>query len=87
MLSNSTCCAATPRSKLQRKLGESNGWQQAIIISIYRVAPHPFSASNYLFGLTKIRLTPYVAGTAVGMLPWAGVYAVCGAYGRKLLDG
>mmetsp|Transcript_35094 Transcript_35094/g.56377 ORF Transcript_35094/g.56377 Transcript_35094/m.56377 type:complete len:85 (+) Transcript_35094:103-357(+) len=30
---------------------------------------------------------PYVVGTAAGTLPWAGLYAVCGAYGRKLLDG
>ena len=51
-----------------------------------RLTPHPFSASNYLFGLTKLRLTPYVLGTAVGLVPWVGLYAVSGAYGRKLLD-
>ena len=72
---------------LQKKLAASDPVKQAGIIGLYRVAPHPFSASNYLFGLTKIKLTPYVVGTAAGMLPWAAVYAVCGAYGRKLLDG
>ena len=72
---------------LQKKLAESDPVRQAGIIGLYRIAPHPFSASNYLFGLTKIRLTPYVVGTAAGMLPWAAVYAACGAYGRNLLDG
>jgi hypothetical protein len=38
--------------------------QQATGIALYRVTPHPFSASNYLFGLTKLKLGPYVAGTA-----------------------
>lgn len=36
---------------LQRKLAESNPAKQAGIISLYRVTPHPFSASNYLFGV------------------------------------
>lgn len=38
--------------------------------------------TSLLFGLTEIRLAPYVVGTALGMLPWAAVYAACGAYGK-----
>ena len=73
-------------SRLQDELAASNPARQAVVIALYRLTPHPFSASNYLFGLTKLRLTPYVIGTAVGLVPWVGLYAVSGAYGRKLLD-
>lgn len=68
-------------TKLQEKLAESDPVKQAGIITLYRFAPHPFSASNYLFGLTNLRFAPYVAGTGAGMLPWAVLYAVCGASG------
>ena len=73
-------------SRLQDELAASDPARQAAVIALYRLTPHPFSASNYLFGLTKLRLTPYVIGTAVGLVPWAGLYAASGAYGRKLLD-
>ena len=55
---------------------------------MYRLTPHPFSASNYLFGLVgEVRLAPYLVGTLVGAIPYAILYAGAGAYGRTLLDG
>ena len=62
--------------------------EQTGLVALFRLTPHPFSASNYLFGLTdSIRLAPYVVGTAVGVAPWAALYSCIGAYGRGLLDG
>ena len=74
-------------SELQRRLEKAGPAEQTALIALFRITPHPFSASNYLFGLTKIRATPYVAGTAAGIAPWAALYAFVGAYGRALLDG
>ena len=73
--------------ELQRRLEKAGPAEQTALIALFRITPHPFSASNYLFGLTKIRATPYVAGTAAGIAPWAALYAFVGAYGRALLDG
>ena len=73
--------------KLQERLTAAGPVQQAGIIAGFRVFPHPFSASNYLFGLSEVPLAPYAMGTAAGMAPWSVLYAVVGGYGRKLLDG
>jgi uncharacterized membrane protein YdjX (TVP38/TMEM64 family) len=73
---------------LQLRLAASGPVEQTGLIALFRLTPHPFSASNYLFGLTdSIRLAPYVVGTAVGVAPWAALYSCIGAYGRGLLDG
>ncbi len=73
--------------ELQTRLKSAGPAEQTALIALFRLTPHPFSASNYLFGLTQIRASPYVAGTAVGIAPWAALYAWIGAYGRALLDG
>lgn len=72
---------------LQKRLENAGPAEQTALVALFRITPHPFSASNYLFGLTKIQATPYVAGTAAGIAPWAALYAFVGAYGRALLDG
>lgn len=73
---------------LQLRLAASGPVEQTGLVALFRLTPHPFSASNYLFGLTdSIRLAPYVVGTAVGVAPWAALYSCIGAYGRGLLDG
>lgn len=41
----------------------------------------PFTAVNYLAGLTSVRLRDFVAGTAVGILPATTAYVTVGAYG------
>ena len=43
----------------------------------------PFTTSNYAFGLTSIPLTPYVLGTALGIVPGTAVYVAVGAYGAE----
>ena len=41
----------------------------------------PFTAVNYLAGLTSVRLRHFTAGTAVGILPATTAYVTVGAYG------
>ncbi|GAB3833708.1 TVP38/TMEM64 family protein [Dactylosporangium cerinum] len=41
----------------------------------------PFTAVNYLAGLTAVRLRDFIAGTAVGILPATTAYVTVGAYG------
>jgi uncharacterized membrane protein YdjX (TVP38/TMEM64 family) len=43
----------------------------------------PFTAVNYLAGLTAVRLRDFTAGTAVGILPATTAYVTVGAYGWR----
>jgi uncharacterized membrane protein YdjX (TVP38/TMEM64 family) len=47
----------------------------------------PFSASNYLLGLTPVQLPAFLGGTLLGMSVWSTVYASLGGASRVLLDG
>ena len=73
-------------TEFQSKLANADPLTQTSLNALYSLAPHPFSASNYLFGLTKVKVTPYVLGTGIGVAPYAALYACIGAYGRTLLD-
>jgi uncharacterized membrane protein YdjX (TVP38/TMEM64 family) len=42
--------------------------------------------SNYLYGLTSVKLKPYVLGSCLGMLPGTFLYVQAGSTGRALLD-
>lgn len=41
----------------------------------------PFTAMNYVAGLTSLRLRDFVIGTAIGILPATTAYVTIGAYG------
>ncbi|MEV6931953.1 TVP38/TMEM64 family protein [Dactylosporangium sp. NPDC051485] len=43
----------------------------------------PFTAVNYLAGLTSVRLRDFTAGTAIGILPTTTAYVTVGAYGWR----
>ena len=61
------------------------GWQ---VIALLRFSPIiPFGLSNYLYGLSKVRFVPYLAATAIGMLPGAFLYVYLGATGQSLGHG
>lgn len=46
-------------------------------VMLLRLSPLlPLSASNYLYGLTSVKLGPYILGSFLGMLP--GTYAFVG---------
>lgn len=46
----------------------------------------PFSASNYLLGLTPVQVPAFVIGTVAGMSVWSVLYSSLGGASRKLLD-
>ncbi len=44
-----------------------------------RFIPIPVGAQNYLLGLTRISLVPYLVGSLAGSLPWLFVFTQLGA--------
>jgi uncharacterized membrane protein YdjX (TVP38/TMEM64 family) len=57
-------------------------------VAFVRLVPLlPFNALNYTLGVTKIRLVPYVAASAICMAPGAAVYAYLGYAGREVASG
>lgn len=65
---------------------EKNSFQ---VVTLLRLSPlMPFALGNYLYGLTSVRLGPYVLGSWLGMLPGTFAYVSAGKYGRDvLIDG
>ncbi len=60
--------------------------QQFFAVFVLRMTPFiPFSASNYMLGLSPLPLTPYVSGTVAGMFFWSFIYASFGGASRALL--
>ena len=60
------------------------GWK---IVFLLRLSPlMPFSASNYLYGLTAVRFWPYVLASWIGMLPGTVLYVYLGAAGKAGLQ-
>ena len=50
-----------------------------IVLLVRLAAVFPFTIVNYAFGLTGIRLTPYVVTTAIGILPGTIAFVYIGA--------
>ncbi len=61
------------------------GWR---IVFLLRLSPVvPFSASNYLYGVTAVPFGPYVLASWIGMLPVTLLYVYLGAAGRAAIGG
>lgn len=61
-------------------------WQQAGAVMVLRLTPIvPFSASNYILGLSPLPIIPYLGGTMGGMAFWSAVYSSLGGASRSLL--
>lgn len=61
--------------------------RQFSAVALLRLTPVvPFSASNYVLGLTPISLPAFLGGTVAGMSVWAVLYASLGGASRALLD-
>eukprot|EP00249_Psilotum_nudum_P024629 c29242_g1_i2 orf=978-2300(-) len=57
------------------------------VVTLLRLSPLlPFSLGNYLYGLTSVKLVPYVFGSWLGMLPGTWVYVSAGALGRAFIQ-
>jgi len=66
---------------IDRAIGRE-GWK---VVALLRLSPLvPFSLSNYLYGLTRVRFAPYVATSWVAMLPATVLYVYLGAAGRTI---
>ncbi len=66
---------------IDRAIGKE-GWK---VVALLRLSPLvPFSLSNYLYGLTSVRLAPYVVTSWVAMLPATVLYVYLGAAGRTI---
>ncbi len=73
-----------PRLQLIVDAIDAEGWR---LLSLFRLAsPVPGSVSNYLFGLTRMRVLPYTAATLFGSAPQVLAFVYLGAAGRLALD-
>ena len=69
--------AGNPRFQALAGAIGKEGWK---ILVLTRLSPvFPFTVLNYAFGLTRIRLLHYVAGSFVGMLPGTFLYVYLGS--------
>ncbi|HEX4440426.1 MAG TPA: TVP38/TMEM64 family protein [Thermoanaerobaculia bacterium] len=58
------------------------------IVALLRFSPVvPFGLSNYMYGLSRMRFAPYIAATALGMLPGTFLYVYLGTAGRGFGGG
>lgn len=59
--------------------------QAFMIVALTRIAlVLPFNFLNYAYGVTRVNIGVYVAGTAVGMLPIAGFYVYLGTLANDM---
>ncbi|WP_425604314.1 TVP38/TMEM64 family protein [Natrinema gelatinilyticum] len=52
-----------------------------------RLSPAPADAISYSAGLSGVSMSAFIAGTAIGELPWATAYVITGASMRNLTMG
>lgn len=73
--------------EVEAAIEEGGPLQQLLAVMFLRLTPIvPFSASNYVLGLSPVLYTSYIGGTIIGMSAWSLIYASLGAGARKLLD-
>lgn len=79
------------RERIERKIAGNEKFQAIdraiaregtrIVLLVRLAAVFPFTLVNYAFGLTAIRLLPYIAATAIGILPGTLAFVWIGAAG------
>ncbi len=76
--------ATRPRLRALDQAVSEGGWR---VVGLLRLSPVvPFSVSNYLFGFTGVRFTPYVLATWIGFLPMTLLEVYLGVVGRAGLE-
>ena len=64
---------------------ERGGWRSVAVVRLVPVIPH--SLTNYVLGLTRVRLGAFAFGSLLGQLPLTIAYADLGAAGGRVLLG
>ncbi len=73
---------------LFKRLDHTMEKQALSCVLAVRFAPiSPFNVVNFLFGLTKISVTPYTVGTLIGIIPGTMAYTWLGVTGVDALGG
>ncbi|MGI9333189.1 MAG: TVP38/TMEM64 family protein [Gammaproteobacteria bacterium] len=71
-----------PRLKAVSNAYAGRAWQ---VVLLTRMIPFfPFKLSNYFFGLTAFRLRSFVAGTALGIVPFSFTNVYIGSFAANL---
>lgn len=74
-----------PRFRAVDRAIAEGGWK---VVALLRLSPAmPFSAGNYLFGLTAVGFWPYLLASWVSMLPGTFLYVYLGHAGRVAAVG
>jgi uncharacterized membrane protein YdjX (TVP38/TMEM64 family) len=71
--------------------GWVGGWSWCVQVQLLththtHTHTHTFR-SNYLFGLTEVRVMPYVAGTFLGALPAISAFVSAGTLAKNIAAG
>jgi uncharacterized membrane protein YdjX (TVP38/TMEM64 family) len=64
---------------------EAEGWRFVAAVRLLPILP--YSLMNYAFGLTRIGFWPYLAASAVCMVPGSIAYTWLGYAGRRAING
>ena len=57
------------------------------IVALLRLSPLlPFAIANYFYGLTSVKLQPYILASWLGMIPGTFAYVSAGSVGRSLME-
>ena len=75
---------ASPKLKAVDEAVEREGGR---IVFLLRLSPLvPFSISNYVYGLTRVRLGSYVLASWIGMIPGVLLYAYIGSLAQRFAE-
>lgn len=77
--------ARWPRFAPLLRAAERGGWRTVALIRLIPIVPN--TPVNYAFGVTRISLTSYTIGSALGQLPMSYVWTQLGASGNYALSG
>jgi uncharacterized membrane protein YdjX (TVP38/TMEM64 family) len=74
-----------PRFKIIDRTISRGGWR---IVALIRLSPAlPYSASNYLFGVTSVPFFPFLISSGIFTLPGALAYLYLGYVGAETVSG
>jgi uncharacterized membrane protein YdjX (TVP38/TMEM64 family) len=74
-----------PKFAAARDAVGEEGWKVVAMLRLSVIAP--FTPTNYLLGLTPVRLSTFVSATAIAMLPGILLHTALGAAGNLVVGG